>query len=120
MVEGPAFLQQDQNSWPRDDDTSRISTLIVKAKAIIPVDIIDYKRFNQLVTLQATIVRLFQAVKRMTRNITIQLNHRRWEDIKLEGPITAQKLQVAEVILVIQEQTKASEEIDEMRDSFNV
>ncbi|MFH4980479.1 hypothetical protein AB6A40_007188 [Gnathostoma spinigerum] len=86
----------------------------------MPVDIIDCKRFSRLLTLEATIVRLFRAVKRMTRNITVQLNHRRWEDIKLEGTLTAQELQAAEVILVIQEQTKASEEIDEMRDSLDV
>ncbi|MFH4983407.1 hypothetical protein AB6A40_010116 [Gnathostoma spinigerum] len=86
----------------------------------MPVDIIDCKRFSRLLTLEATIVRVFRAVKRMTQNITVQLNHRRWEDIELESPLTAQELQAAEVILVIQEKTKASEEIDEMSGSLNV
>uniref|UniRef100_A0A915CKY4 Uncharacterized protein n=1 Tax=Parascaris univalens TaxID=6257 RepID=A0A915CKY4_PARUN len=79
--------------------------------------VFECEGFSTLNKLKRTAVQVLRAIERMLRITQILLGRTSWETVELEEPATAGELDWAELIPIIQEQTKISEEFERNTDA---
>uniref|UniRef100_A0A0M3ITC7 DUF5641 domain-containing protein n=1 Tax=Ascaris lumbricoides TaxID=6252 RepID=A0A0M3ITC7_ASCLU len=115
--EGPTFLQQESQHWPEWTAPHNPVALVIIPSTPTVIDIVECERFSCLNKLKRTTVQVLRAIKRMLRSAQIHLERKLWETVEFEGPATAGELEWAELILILQEQTKAGEEFERNTDA---